>query len=157
MSLESDLTIAARNAMLKAFPGGKYYKNLATPADRGKPDSSFTWNGPTSWLEFKHLDHGQSIHSEGALKKHQLVELVQLQRASGRAWVIAYRKPTRSLEAHTTIYKPNALIRGAQPFPKEYSSHENVVRDLIRFGVAAFPGYDHQALVALIRITHDAG
>ncbi len=148
-------------ALQRAFGARcKYYKHCDKTA--GRPDSTFTWNGRTSWLEFKMLEGNEDLHARNdktthGLAKIQLVELLALERAGAPAWVIAYRKATRTLPDLTTIYRPSALITVADrvtPPWLELSHHPNVLRDLKTFGVAAFAGFDHAAVVALVHQTH---
>lgn len=150
---ESDLNRRAIDRVLSACHHAVYYK-IADRFTRGIPDSILTWNNVTSWLEFKLLDPHESVHAQ--LDPDQLVELVKLQRACHRAWVIAYRRGTKSFKEMTMFYEPRALLQGAQPIARELTTHENVLRDLRTFGVATFEGHDHAALVALIHQTHVA-
>lgn len=144
----------------RTFPRHVYYKHNDKSA--GRPDSTFSWNGVTSWLEFKMLEGNEDVHARTATATHglakiQLAELLKLERAGVPAWVIAYRKTIRSTREHLTIYRPTALITVADritPTWREMSIHDNVLRDLKLYGVAAFPGFDHAAVVALIRQTH---
>lgn len=148
---ESNLNKRAMDYVQLACPGGVYYKH----ADRftsGIPDSTFTWNGPTSWLEFKLLDPAESIHAQ--LDPQQLVELVKLQHACGRAWVIAFRRPRRGDAGMTVLYEPTALLFKRVPVARERSSLENVLRDLRCHGVAEFEGHCFLALSYLIKATH---
>ena len=142
--------------LVKTFgPRCKYYKHC-DKFTRGIPDSTFTWNRRTTWLEFKMLTGGGDIHGE--LDKIQLVNLIQLQSA-GLAWVIAFRKATRLLEERTDIYSPIALlVQGQQVTPAlpmgELSTYPTVLRDLQVYGVASFKGLDYRAVAELIRATH---
>lgn len=142
--------------LVKIFgPRCKYYKH-ADRFTRGIPDSTFTWNRRTTWLEFKMLAGGEDLHQQ--LDKIQLVELIQLQSA-GLAWVVAFRKATRLLRERTDIYSPIALLQGGKTVTPslplgELSTHETVLRDLQVHGVASFDGFDYDAVAALIRATH---
>lgn len=84
-------------ALRAHFVQGVYYKHCDKMSS-GRPDSTFTWNGVTSWLEFKLLEGGENVHAKNAkdthgLAKDQLVELIRLENAGAPAWVVAYRKP----------------------------------------------------------------
>lgn len=142
----------ARDAMRKELTGPLRIYKHNDRGTKGMPDMTVTWSLATSWLEFKMLQGDENVHNE--LDPLQLVELVRLERAGGRAWVIAYRKPTRTQEGYLTIYQPTALMNNQQPVAKEWSTHENVLRDLRLFGVVKFRGFDHAAVVALIKATH---
>jgi hypothetical protein len=142
----------ARDAIKRDCAGPiKIYKHNDR-GTKGMPDMSVTWAWCTSWLEFKMLKGEENIHSE--LDPLQLVELVRLERAGGRAWVIAYRKATKTMGEYLTIYQPTTLLNNQQPVAREWSSHANVLRDLRTFGVAKFQGFNHGAVVALIKATH---
>lgn len=148
---ESSLNKKCMDHVLRVCTGGVYYKH----ADRftaGIPDCTFTWAGATSWLEFKHLDPSESIHDQ--LDKIQLVELLKLQAACHRAWVIAFRRANRSVGPVTVIYAPSALWHDQVPSARERSTHEHVLRDLSAHGVALFDGHDYGAIVSLIHQTH---
>lgn len=142
----------ARDAMRRELTGPlKIYKHNDR-GTKGMPDMTVTWSFCTSWLEFKMLHGDENIHNE--LDALQLVELVRLERAGGRAWVIAYRKQTKTQGEYLTIYQPTALLNNQQPVAREWSSHANIIRDLRTHGVAKFEGFDHGAVVALIKATH---
>lgn len=119
---------------------------------KGMPDVSVTWAGHTSWLEFKMLKGEAGIHTE--LDALQLVELYRLERACGRAWVVAYRAHTKTIGACLDIYRPSALLNEGQPLAKELTSYGNLLRDLGTFGVARFGGFNHGAVAELIKQTH---
>lgn len=146
--------------LMRSFPRNVYYKHNDKSA--GRPDSTFTWNGRTSWLEFKMLEGNEDLHARTptathGLAKIQLTELLKLERSGAPSWVIAYRKATRTIPDHLTIYRPSALITIADrvtPTWREMSLRDNALRDLNLCGVAAFPGFDHAAVVALIHQTH---
>jgi hypothetical protein len=146
---EKDAYNRARDFVRINCPGAKIYKHNDR-GTKGMPDTSVTWSGSTSWLEFKMLEGEENIHNSVRFKL-QLIELVRLEYQCHRAWVIAYRKPER-----LTIYKPTALLDLKQPVAREFSTRDNVLRDLRTYGVAQFDGFDHAAVVALIRQTHDA-
>lgn len=119
---------------------------------KGMPDTSVNWNGHTSWLEYKMLTGHENVHNE--LHGLQLIELIRLENAMFRAWVVAYRNATRTLEACLDIYRPTALLHGAQPIAKEPSNYENLLINLRDHGVARFPGFNHGAVAQLIKQTH---
>ena len=150
---ESRLNGKARDAIRKDCPKAVVWKH----ADRftaGIPDSSVTWNGADSWLEFKLLGPNESIHDQ--LKTVQLVELVRVERQTGRAWVVAYRKGSRNgLEAPSvTFWRPTALLDGKEPIAQTYASGYDFLERLQEYGVATWEGHDHAAVALLIRLTH---
>lgn len=145
---ESAANKAAADALAKRF-GGVYYKHADRFA-KGRPDCTFSWNGRTSWLEFKMLRGAQSVHDE--LDKSQLVELIRLERAGCSSWVIAYREHRgQSLE----IYRPTALYPWPTvPVAREDSLVENILRDLRVYGIVRFGGFHHGAVTELIAQAH---
>jgi hypothetical protein len=160
---ESDLNRRAADHLLATCKHAVYYKH-ADLFSSGYPDSTFTWSGYTSWLEFKLLGPNESVHAQ--LDEDQLVELVKLQKACGRAWVIAFRKPARGWNhgarllgegPKTVIYSPKALLHDQVPLAQELSNHNRVYRDLCVNGVAELEGYDYAGIRALIHITHEGG
>lgn len=172
MALESTLTGKARDAVRVRCPGVKYYKHNDRGTE-GMPDSTFTWAGCTSWVEFKHLDPSEPLHarprSTSGLKKLQLMELLALERASGgRAWVVAYRKGKRGQGERVEIYRPSALYRVTSGAPQlvepalTFGEHLSdgaisvidLEQRLERNGCVAYAGYNHLALAELIRRTH---
>jgi hypothetical protein len=129
-----------------------YYK-IADKFTAGIPDSVLAWNEYTSWLEFKLLDPNESIHDQ--LDKIQLVELVKLQRTTGRAWVIAYRRanPKKLILPQTIIYSPRALWGGAVPTPKPRIV-PTLREHLTQVGVVQQEGHAHSMVYNLIVETH---
>jgi hypothetical protein len=66
------------------------------------------------------LEGNEGVHAKNAkdthgLAKDQFVELLKLERAGAPAWVIAFRKATRSMPELTTIYRPTALLISLRP------------------------------------------
>jgi hypothetical protein len=151
---ESDLNKKAMDHVAAGCPHHVTYK-LADRFTSGIPDTVFTWNNYSSWLEFKLLDPNESIHKQ--LDPAQLVELVKLERASGRAWIVAFRRANvkKLQKPQTVFYSPHSLLRGQVPLSREISLHVNVLRDLKVFGVAWFDSFDYAALAALIHQTHE--
>jgi hypothetical protein len=142
----------ARDAIKRDCQGPiKIYKHNDR-GTKGMPDMSVTWAWCTSWLEFKMLKGEENIHGE--LDPLQLVELVRLERAGGRAWVIAYRKGTKTMGECLDIYLPTALLNNQQPIAKEASTYDTLLRDVRTFGVARFGGFNHGAVAHLIKATH---
>jgi hypothetical protein len=141
---EQSLKADARRRVLQACPGAVWY-NHQDKFTAGIPDSSVTWNYADSWLEFKLLNRGQSVHDR--LKATQLVELMKLERQTGRAWVLVWRKGL----AETTFYTPSALFAGRVPA----SHHDGDILAALRtFGAFTVEGFNHDALVTLIKTTH---
>ena len=132
-------------------PPPVYYK-IADAFTKGIPDSVLNWNERTSWLEFKLLGPNESIHDQ--LDKHQLVELIKLERTSHRAWVVAFRKANvaKRILPQTIIYRPRKLWHEQVPQPVE--SVMPVLRQLLEYGVAQGPGFNHQMVWELIHDTH---
>ena len=149
---EKDANGKARDQIRKDCAGA-WVKKLNDRQTKGLPDTVLAWAGAVSWLEFKMLHGDEDVHNE--LDPLQLVELVRLEKQTHRAWVVAYRKATRSQGEYLTIYRPMALLNSACPIAKEWTSHDNVLRDLRTFGVAKFQGFDHAAVTALIKQTHN--
>lgn len=128
----------------------------------GLPDTSISYNGPTSWLEWKHLGLNEKLH--GNLRKDQLDELLKLEQATlGRAWVVVFRKGGK----FTDVYRPSALLsisRGlveyVEPTPEPTSnfaeSMSEEVRRLHLTGVIRWSGHDHRGIAGLIWHTHHA-
>lgn len=146
------------DTLVKAFPNALYYKHNDRAA-KGRPDSTFTWNRITSWLEFKMLEGHEDLHARGThgLTRVQLMELIRLERAGAPAWVVAFREGTRQVERHTTIYRPSALITAAGTLTPRWlipSNLEDILSDLKHSGVAARRGFDYTAVVHLIHQTH---
>lgn len=152
---ESDLNKRAVDFALRYCPRAVYYKH-ADSFTSGIPDSTFSWRENTSWLEFKHLDPNEGIHKQ--LKTLQLTELVKLEHACHRAWVIAFRRPNaRALvKPQTIIYRPTALLHGREPRAERKSNIVAMMSDLELFGIAQFEGHYYEALVALLHQTHPA-
>jgi hypothetical protein len=149
---EKDANGKARDAIRKDCARAKVYKHNDRQT-KGMPDTSVTWAGATSWLEFKMLHGDEDVHNE--LDPLQLVECVRLEQQCARAWVVAYRKATKTQGEYLTIYRPTALLHSVMPVAKEWSTHDTVLRDLRTFGVAKFQGFDHAAVVSLIKATHN--
>jgi hypothetical protein len=146
---ESDLNSACSTHIQKMCVGAVIYKH-ADKFTAGIPDTSVTWRGTTSWLEFKLLRR-PADNVIKLLSKVQLHELVKLEHA-GHAWVIAFRaKPHQTL-----IYRPGALV-GLQDAPasREKTSIEGVREVLKWTGVAMFEGFNYNAIAALIHLTHE--
>lgn len=152
---EQTIKANARARVLRACEGLVWY-NHQDKFTGGIPDSSLTWDHADSWLEFKLLDPNQSVHDR--LKKTQHVELMRLERQTGRAWVVAWRKANvrKLVTPKTEIYAPSALFGGRVPIVRERTTHERLLQDLRAYGVAQLEGFDHDALVALLRATHGA-
>jgi hypothetical protein len=144
------------------FRGAVVYKHHGNQfTGSGRPDTSITWAGPTSWIEFKVLDVRESIHAQ--LDQLQLTECIRLQHQCNRAWIVAFRKGDvrRRIRERIEFYLPTALKKrpgNEEPVPQlplDYScKHETILRDLRTFGVASFDGHDYTALCALIQQTH---
>lgn len=148
---EKDANGKARDALRLALVPSRIYKHNDR-GTKGMPDTSVIYNEYTSWLEFKMLHGDETVWNE--LDPLQHVELLKLERACHRAWVVAYRKGNRHTGDALTIYRPSALTNKQQPVARELSSYDNVLRDLQVFGVARFEGFDHGAVVALVKATH---
>ena len=155
---EADVTKACAGALIHALGPSVYYKHCDRTA--GRPDSTFSWNGRTSWIEFKMLEGEGELHTKGksrALDRGQLVELIRLERAGVPAWVVAYRKRNTRHPARVSIYRPSALLREygtVTPVYPEFSTYDNILEHLRQYGVATFEGFDHKALISLILKTH---
>ena len=152
MRVESELTAKARKAMQEAFPHAKIYKHKDA-ATHGMPDTSITWHAATTWIEFKRLD-AKLRTVVRALRANQLAELVKLERAGQRAWVVAYDLHT----ATTHLYRPSMLI-GVTPdtLVIPLPSREvlpTLLEHLWRDGVVVCPGISHHPLLTLIAHTH---
>lgn len=150
---ESDVNGKARDMIVRECLRAKVYKHC----DRmtaGIPDTTVTWRGYTSWLEFKMLEARENVHDQ--LDTIQLVELVRLEQQCGRAWVIAYRKAhvTKLVTPRTLIYRPTKLLAKFLPIPERFSKLDSIYEDLQHFGVAELDGFNHHALTALIHRTH---
>jgi hypothetical protein len=150
---ESDLNRRAIDYILARCSKAVYYK-IADKFTAGIPDSVLTWSYATSWLEFKLLDPNEVIHDQ--LDKKQLVELVKLQHACHRAWVVAFRRQNvkRLVKPMTEIYMPSALWPDQVPTAHELSQPDNVLRDLRSHGIARFEGHCYEALYRLMVHTH---
>lgn len=144
-------------------PGAVIYK-LADRWTSGIPDSTIAWREYTSWLEFKMLHPLECIHEQ--LDPVQLVECRKLEAATGRCWIIAYRKAnpkhrTGPRPACLEIYRPSALwdnvhhevVPGGRPL-HEWTALENVALETRMLGISRFEGFDHRAVVSLIHLTH---
>lgn len=162
---ERDLTEKAHARIALDCRGAHIYKHNDRSTE-GMPDASVTWNGYTSWLEYKHLEPSEDIHSRkggtGGLKRLQLMELLALERASGgRAWVVAYRKGKRGQAERLEIYRPSALLSRVPVVclitpALHFTSHGGMLEALRGAGCAAFETYDHHAVSFLIRSTHES-
>jgi len=149
---EKDANAKARDAIRRDCPR-VWIKKLNDRQTKGLPDTVLVWSGHTSWLEFKMLNGAESIHNE--LDGIQLVELVRLEQQCHRAWVVAYRKGTRTMGDSLTIYRPTALLNNNEPGgTKEWTSHDLMLSHLNCYGVARFQGFDHGAVSRLIQVTH---
>lgn len=154
MARESKYNHNASQYLTRACPGAVIYKHNDRSTG-GIPDTSITWCDADSWLEFKRLEHGESIHEE--LEELQLTELVKIEQQTHRAWVIAFRKGRRRNEiAETIIYRPSALLHGRVPIMAqvEMAKPEQVTQLLSVWGVAVFIGAHYGAIAALIHKTH---
>lgn len=157
---EGSLKAKACDAVRSTCPRVKIYNHQDRFAN-GMPDTSMTWNDRTSWLEFKLLEAGEDLHQE--LSKDQLMELLDLERACKRAWVVAYRKPNRRAPACLDIFRPSRLTtmvgterRVVQPVPDEQfegigPGNFSLLWDK---GVIRLAGHNHAAVAALIKQTH---
>lgn len=131
--------------------GVKIYKNHGDQYNVGMPDTTWIWNGHTSWIEFKRLMPNESIHRQ--LKEHQLLELIDIERNGEPAWVIAFR--AGGGVGSTEIYRPTALSGKREPTtPREWTTVEGMRAALSFGGLAHFPGYDYDMVVALILEYH---
>jgi len=162
---ESDVEEASVKLLGEVCPGAVIYKH----ADRwtaGIPDRSVTWRRYDSWLEYKLWEPNGTFHDEFALKTGrpnvQLLELLKLERQTGRAWVVAYRKgnPRTSQLECLELYRPGAwvdtfgfVLKTPLPLTKP-TSLENVAWALRVNGYAMFQGHDHRAVASLIHLTH---
>jgi hypothetical protein len=152
MAKESDKNRACSDHLLKVCPRAKIFKHC-DKFTAGIPDSSLTWRGFTTWLEFKFLEPNATIHDE--LDPIQLVELVRLE-GQGLAWVVAFRKGNakKLVLPRTHIYRPSALLHGAIPYAHELGKYHSVLKDLCRYGVVDFEGFDYAAIAHLIHQSH---
>lgn len=148
---EKDANGKARDAIRKQC-AGSWVKKLNDRMTKGLPDTVVAWSSNTSWLEFKMLTGDESIHNE--LDPIQLVELIRLEHNTHRAWVIAYRKSTRTLSECVDFYRPTLLFNNHQPIPKEPATYANMLQQLHTTGVARFGGFNHAAVAELIKQTH---
>jgi hypothetical protein len=159
VATESSLKARTRQ-VVQLHLGGPRFCHVVNIQDRfvsGRPDTQITFNGPTSYVEFKHLGLNEKLH--GALRKDQLEELIALERVSGgRAWVVVYRKGGKFLD----VYRPSALrrVRNSQMEtvePEPETAHSEMHLTCLRStGVIRLVGHDHHAVAALIRLTHES-
>jgi hypothetical protein len=140
--------------LLQQFTHAVVYKNHGNAFAKGRPDSTFVWGGYTSWLEFKLLEPTESIHDQ--LDPLQLVELVKLERACARSWVVAFRKPKKGDVGSIEIYQPHRLRGNAVPASPvlEPTEYKNALRDLRTYGIISRPEFDYRLLAELLLQTH---
>lgn len=161
---ESDAEGTCVRLLLDLCPGAVIYKH-ADQFTAGIPDRSITWHGYDSWLEFKMWEAGGTFYSEFATDSGranpQLLELLKLERQTGRAWVIAYRKanPKKLIKPSLQLYRPRAMVDSHGFLCKHESTPimsglDDVVWNIRLHGHARFEGFDHRAVVALIHLTH---
>lgn len=162
---ENDVEQDCVEKVTQFCPGAVVYKH----ADRwtaGIPDRSVTWRGYDSWLEFKLWDARTTFHDEFATTEGrpntQLLELMKLERQTGRSWVIAYREANvkKLIKPRLEIYRPSAwvdrdgMVKSFPIGPAEFTPLEYAALHARTRGVAFFDGFDHRAVVSLIHLTH---
>lgn len=150
---ESSLDSRQREYLRLRLPGAvvRKYNDRTTI---GIPDSSVTWYHADSWIEFKVLKIGESIH--GAFEPGQLPELIKIAHQTHRAWVLAWRAPLKRKKflGETVIWDPIRLMAGKEPLPASYRGYDEVLRELQVHGVYACEGVDFRPLLYLIHKTH---
>ncbi len=153
---EHDLVASCRDRLTANLPGAFWWK-VNDNRTGGIPDAFIAFSQAVSMIEFKFMKKGENIHQKWE-DERQLVTCVKLENALGRCWVVAYRDAWklggREWES-TIIYRPSRLLHDAIPETQEWS-HESspFLTTLWNEGVVKFPGYNHAAVAALIRGTH---
>lgn len=136
----------ANSLLRRALPGAVVYKHHDR-STKGMPDTSVTWRGATTWLEFKVLRHGESIYKQ--LDPLQLIELVKIEQAGSYAWVVALRHP----ENTTEIYRPTWLVRSRAQGWVDVIPTDRLLSPSHLLALS-FPGRDLRPVIQLIERTH---
>ena len=152
---ESSLKASTRDAIEHRCVGAEVLHHQDRFSS-GYPDTSVSWNGFTSWVEFKFLGLEESLH--GPLREDQLLQLIRLEKQSAcRAWIVVFRK-TR-LEERTDIYRPTRLVSHGVKLELKASEKysglgpSNLVA-LWDTGVVSLSGLQYDAVASLIKLTH---
>lgn len=116
-----------------------------------QPDTELCWRGHTTKIEFKYCRKGVGIHEE--LGVGQQLTCQRYEEATQHCWIVAYyaadKKRLVSCE-HTRVFRPSFLFNGAEPSIEPGYSLERLWMN----GGMLLPGYDHAAIVRLIKDTH---
>jgi len=141
--------------VLKAGLPGVLLWKIADRFTLGKPDHEINWSGHTTKIEFKLLRNGEGIHDQ--LAPDQLVSCIEYENTTQKCWIVAWVEPVprKDILAHTLIFKPSVLYPDKQPRTMVRSKwNEHTVLALWQEGVISFAGYNHDAVLNLIKATH---
>lgn len=155
---------------LERFLPGAFIWKIADQATGGIPDLEVDWHGATTKIEFKLLKKAEQLHDKWE-DGRQLVTCVQLEKATGRCWVVVFQKASvahdRGID-FTYIYRPTALLNRKIPIvnvgmlhsqwklESAYELDDDSCLDLWDQGVLRFNGMNYKAVVDLILRTHRA-
>jgi hypothetical protein len=122
----------------------------ANAAASGLPDRSISWNGNTTWIEFKVLRKNETIH-DVIKNARQLITCCQLERATRRCWFVVYTH-----DDHTLFYRPSKLTHEQLPVPEltDGTLNRDAKDRLWHRGVLRFKGHAHHEVAHLIIETH---
>lgn len=148
---EHTLVDAFQATVTRTLPPPLVMWKVADRFTLDQPDLEICWRGQTTKIEFKYLRKGVGIHEE--LGAGQQMTCQRYEEATQRCWIVAYVAKDRNrliADEHTQIYKPSALHCGALPPIEEGYSLEHLWMN----GGMMLPGFDHAAIVRLIKDTH---
>lgn len=160
MRNERSFTTAAHHAVRKELPGFMKITKHSDRFTKDIPDSSFMWNGHTTWVEFKRLGPTESIHDQ--IRVGQILDLIDRERAApGHALALAYRVGNSRHPNTTELYYPPALLGPAgqllvplQPEPPRRDLTIDIYETMRAVGVVVFEGHTHYALVNFLKQNH---
>ena len=161
MITERKLEAACMQTLEHELPGCWVWK-INSMTQGGLPDLEVAWRGHTTKIEFKLLKKAETVQTKWE-DQRQLFTLKRYQEQTERAWVVAYRCASKKHgreDDDTLLYKPSALLNDALPEPDEgvttyvLNHPARLSERLWTLGVVRLPGFNHQAVVELVRQTH---
>lgn len=126
----------------------------------GQPDLEINYKGFTTKIEFKVLKKDETIHDKWE-DERQLITCLRYEQTTTRCWVVAFKQHDRRFpksEDETIIYRPSALLDRKIP-EAVFIDRAPVAVDFCRLwdvGAIRFRGFNYDAIVALIRTTHQS-
>lgn len=154
---ERDLEKQLQSVLTHRLPGCNLWK-ICDQQTGGQPDLEVNWDGATTKLEFKFLGPHEDLHKKWE-DGRQLQTCVKYERTTGRCWVVAFVRANKKrgdlVQPKTRIYRPTALMFGQLPELYPALPHWGSLAAILwNRGVIEVPGFNHDAIVELIKQTH---